>query len=414
MKTATDPATAPAPRPRPAAAVARTSIPHDPDAIRTLIVSGIPPSTDSKALWKKFRKQPGAEKVVWPVDNDETTAHVVFATPSSAMDATPKLHAHIYKGSLLSVTLKKRLAASASTSTSKTLKPNHASRLIVRNVPFDVSEQDLRAVFLPFGPIHSIDIPHTEENKGKGFAFVWMISKKDAEKAMEGTNGKPLKAGIAKELREDKTTKKKLLREQRKLEKAAKPDDQAVDDNDDEQDVEEKPGRKMAVDWALSKDRWEEEKQKEAESSASGSSSENESGSDESSSDSEEDSNSEPEDDDDDESDNSEVDRDGDDEPVKPTLPEPAAGTTLFIRNVPFSSTEEDLRTLYVHFHRLSTKTLIRSLASGNSDLYGTRESPWILSQVVLAVPDLLVTGTRKMQTKWSSRASWSETRLRL
>jgi len=34
------------------------------------------------------------------------------------------------------------------------------------------------------------------------------------------------------------------------------------------------------------------------------------------------------------------------DVPVKPSLPEPAAGTTLFVRNVPFDATEEEMRTL--------------------------------------------------------------------
>jgi hypothetical protein len=41
--------------------------PKDPLAIRTLVISGLPPSIDAKILWKKIRKQEGAEKVEWPV-----------------------------------------------------------------------------------------------------------------------------------------------------------------------------------------------------------------------------------------------------------------------------------------------------------------------------------------------------------
>jgi nucleolar protein 4 len=33
--------------------------------------------------------------------------------------------------------------------------------------------------------------------------------------------------------------------------------------------------------------------------------------------------------------------------PVRPQLPPPETGTTLFIRNIPFSATEDELRTLY-------------------------------------------------------------------
>ena len=40
--------------------------PKDPLAIRTVVLSGLPPSIDAKVLWKKVRKQGGAEKVDWP------------------------------------------------------------------------------------------------------------------------------------------------------------------------------------------------------------------------------------------------------------------------------------------------------------------------------------------------------------
>jgi nucleolar protein 4 len=53
------------------------SAPRDPDAIRTIVVSGLPPGIDSKSLWKKFRKQNGAQNVEWPVklanEQEDTT-----------------------------------------------------------------------------------------------------------------------------------------------------------------------------------------------------------------------------------------------------------------------------------------------------------------------------------------------------
>jgi nucleolar protein 4 len=53
---------------------------------------------------------------------------------------------------------------------------------------------------------------------------------------------------------------------------------------------------------------------------------------------------------DEDESDSGDEDEDAEEEVKKPTLPTPADGTTLFIRNVPFDATEEELRTLWVSF----------------------------------------------------------------
>lgn len=56
------------PRHPPRTQQART--PHDPLAIRTIIVSGLPTAIDSKVLWKKIRKYSGAEKVDWPIKTD--------------------------------------------------------------------------------------------------------------------------------------------------------------------------------------------------------------------------------------------------------------------------------------------------------------------------------------------------------
>ncbi|CCO31543.1 putative RNA-binding protein C4F6,14 [Rhizoctonia solani AG-1 IB] len=54
--------------------------PNDPEAIRTLIVTNLPAGTNSKVLWKKARKIPGATEVVYPVpDHDEHTGSLGLA-----------------------------------------------------------------------------------------------------------------------------------------------------------------------------------------------------------------------------------------------------------------------------------------------------------------------------------------------
>ena len=55
------------------------------------------------------------------------------------------------------------------------------------------------------------------------------------------------------------------------------------------------------------------------------------------------------ENDEDEEEDDISVEREEDDQrPVKPQLPQTDEGTTLFVRNIPFDATEDDLRTLCV------------------------------------------------------------------
>lgn len=305
-------------------------------------------------------------------------ALVVFATPAQAADALNKLHAHVYKGSLLSVALKKRIDNLAKpTVTSREGQnavpaPSHASRLIVRNIPFNATEQDIRATFLPYGPIHSINIPMddthisdsllgrnnstTRNPRTKGFAFVWMLSKSDAESAIEGCNGTVLRAGIAQSLVSDKQKKKKERRLEAKIVKVAaiNKEEGGGEDEDDRVDggrreeVEKSTERIIAVDWALSKDRWEKERAK-MEDVERHSSSESDTTSDSGSETDEElgihDGESEGH-----SSESDEEEEDNEEEKVKPLLPPPETGTTVFIRNIPFDATEDELRTLWASF----------------------------------------------------------------
>ena len=278
----------------------------------------------------------------------------------------------MYKGSLLSVTLKKRLDGLAKplADLQKGKKahigsaPTHASRLIVRNLPFDVTEQDLRAVFLPYGPIHEIHIPRqtadaeagqaessasTRKLRTRGFAFVWMLSKKDAEKAVQECNGSVMRAGTAQSLVSDKQKKKKEKRmEMKRLKTAAarkKGGESDAGSDDDTENREPETERVIAVDWALSKDRWKEKQTKIEEMSESGDDAD---GSD-SGSGADEDGlglHGGSEDDSDRSSPESEDENDGDEERVKPQLPHPETGSTVFIRNIPFDATEDELRTL--------------------------------------------------------------------
>ena len=265
---------------------------------------------------------------------------------------------------MISATLKKRVdnlqkpvattsshpsppSPSANPQTIPKLAPSRANRLIVRNLPFDIKEEDIKATFLPYGPIHSIDIPKTDDGRVKGFAFVWMISKGDAQRALEKCNGMEIRAGVAEQLVQAKQKKKKQVRIEEKLskEKARKEQERA------EEEVAG-IGRVIAVDWALSKDRWEEAKatmevdedaetdQNDSDGGDSGSEGESGSGSDaeQEGTDVEEDSGSIS---------GEEGEEDEAAQPLKPKLPPPEAGTTLFVRNIPFEATDDELRILW-------------------------------------------------------------------
>ncbi|CAK9784974.1 hypothetical protein CC85DRAFT_267175 [Cutaneotrichosporon oleaginosum] len=355
----------------------------DPNAIRTVVLTGLPADITKPVLWKKVRKvHPGIE-LVFPVEGEDATANLVFPTHGEAVKGIPKLHGHTYKGSLLSAVLKKRLAVLSSKGEGKA--PSHAGRLIVRNLAWETTEADLRATFLPFGPIQAIDLPTlpsklpTEPGKpappprARGFAFVWFMARKDAEKAMAAINGKPIKAAPNAAVAKGK---------QGRLAKKGEVGD----------------GRPVAVDWAMSKEKFEGAKKKEEteeseDESGSGSDSDSdssESGSDSSDSDEEEseedaakvdadidmesdsdDSEEESDDDDDDEDeddDDDEMDDDDDDEEAaKPKLPDTDVGSTLFLRNVPYEATEQEVGTLFRSFGPIRYAKVTMDKATGRT-----------------------------------------------
>ncbi len=67
-------------------------------------------------------------------------------------------------------------------------------RIYVGNLSYDVTEDELRQQFTPFGEVTAVTIPMDRDSgRSKGFGFVEMPSKTKAEAAITGLNGKSLK-----------------------------------------------------------------------------------------------------------------------------------------------------------------------------------------------------------------------------
>ena len=196
--------------------------------------------------------------------------------------------------------------------------------------------QDLQSTFLSYGPIQSVDLPTLPSKRpstsakpapprARGFAFVWYLNKKDAEKAMAAVNGKPIKrAGGS------------------KGKKAGAEEERVV-----------------AVDWALSKDKWEKTQKGEngdedvkmedgvkEEVDSDNEDDDEEDGLSSHSSDAKRFGAERFGSDADSDGAKDQSDEDEEEKPVKPSLPAVDVGSTLFIRNLPFETTEEELTTL--------------------------------------------------------------------
>jgi RNA recognition motif-containing protein len=67
-------------------------------------------------------------------------------------------------------------------------------KMYVGNLAYDVTEDELTAEFGAYGKVESVAIPADKfSGRPKGFAFVEMPSKAEAEAAIAGLNGKTLR-----------------------------------------------------------------------------------------------------------------------------------------------------------------------------------------------------------------------------
>ncbi|MFH1647817.1 MAG: RNA-binding protein [Chloroflexota bacterium] len=67
-------------------------------------------------------------------------------------------------------------------------------KIYVGNLSYDVTEDELAAEFGAFGKVESVAVPADKiSGRPRGFAFVEMPSKSEADAAIAGLNGKTLK-----------------------------------------------------------------------------------------------------------------------------------------------------------------------------------------------------------------------------
>jgi len=67
-------------------------------------------------------------------------------------------------------------------------------KIYVGNLPFDLTEEELREEFTPFGKIESVAIPTDRySGRSRGFAFIEMPTVSEGQAAIAALNGKTLK-----------------------------------------------------------------------------------------------------------------------------------------------------------------------------------------------------------------------------
>ena len=63
------------------------------------------------------------------------------------------------------------------------------TKIIIKNLPFETTRQDVRELFGPYGKLRSIRVPKKFDSSTRGFAFADFITVKEAQNAMEALAG---------------------------------------------------------------------------------------------------------------------------------------------------------------------------------------------------------------------------------
>ncbi len=164
--------------------------------VKSVAIGGLGPHDVDGAI--EYAKKLGTvEDVVHPLptyimrqfhlEQDGCSGSVVlvqYETVKQALKAVKSLHGKQKKFSPGKKAVPVRLWARQISGDGKHLKKH---RVVVRNLPFNVTEKDLRAAFGDL-TIWEVTIPRNADGNSRGFAFVGFITKTDTEKAIARVN----------------------------------------------------------------------------------------------------------------------------------------------------------------------------------------------------------------------------------
>lgn len=297
---------------------------------RTLFVRSLPADTTTESLTELFSDAYPIKHATAVIDPETKQCRgygfVTFADAEDAQRAKAEFHGRVLQDRKLRVELAERRHRDAggkdgAAAAPKAAKPEREMqappKLIVRNLPWSIKgSHQLEKLFQSYGKVKQAYVPRKGPGLMAGFGFVLMRGRKNAEKAMEGVNGKEIDGRT---LAVDWAVEKDVYQGLQKGEGEGEDGGVEVkeeDDEDEEEEIEESMGGVGLAD------------DDEMESDGSDEEDENE---------------------DDEDVDIDMDDGDEPDEVAEANLSEDKS-TTLFVRNLPFSCTDEDLEDHFTQF----------------------------------------------------------------
>ncbi|KAJ4232083.1 RNA recognition motif-containing protein [Fusarium solani] len=309
---------------------------------RSLFVRSLPPSATSETLTDFFSQHYPVKHAIVVVDQKTKESRgygfVTFADADDATEAKKALHNQEWDGRRLRIDIaepRHRNAANGEVSANKARKEElqKPPKLIIRNLPWSIkTSEQLSNLFRSFGKIKFADLPQSK-GKLKGFGFVTIRGKKNAEKALEAINGKEIDGRT---LAVDWAVDKETWAQQQPAEEESDNKEEEEKDEEDDEDEAESADEDEDEDGGAKTENRDDQLNADLENFFKNHMENLE----------EEDS---EEDEDEDEEDDLEEEDDSEKAPKRTT----DNTSTLFIRNLPFTTTDEQLKGFFGHFGKV-------------------------------------------------------------
>ncbi|KAG7882181.1 hypothetical protein KL905_000325 [Ogataea polymorpha] len=113
---------------------------------------------------------------------------VEFKTKEQAENAIKIMNGHLLDGHQLQLKLSNRVSQGKSDTVSAK-KGKRSPKIIVKNLAFESTRNDIFELFSPFGNLKSVRVPKKFDKSARGFAFVEFSTLKEAESAMDQLQG---------------------------------------------------------------------------------------------------------------------------------------------------------------------------------------------------------------------------------
>ncbi|KAG6336749.1 hypothetical protein ID866_2354 [Astraeus odoratus] len=108
---------------------------------------------------------------------------VGFKTPEYAKKALKGMQGFVLDGHALHVKFAGRGKDEEDESKDKAVAKARTTKMIVKNVPFEVTKKDIRELFGAHGQLKSVRLPKRFDSRSRGFAFLEFLTRRDAESA---------------------------------------------------------------------------------------------------------------------------------------------------------------------------------------------------------------------------------------